>query len=89
MTPATDWPKLIRELMQANDVSERRLCADLQVCLTTLRAFLAYQPNGMSFDTMGRILHHFGYRLDAVLIGKDEKPAVKGRRIVIRKARHA
>ena len=64
--PHSSWAILVRELMQEQGISERRLALTADVNRTTLRRWLQGQPARIPIDAVERILEHMGYELEAL-----------------------
>lgn len=60
------WANIIRDLMQEQRVSERRLADASGVCRSTVRSML--KGNGCSIDKFEALLVALGYKLDLIPI---------------------
>lgn len=60
------WANIIRDLMNEQHVSERRLADASGVCRSTVRSML--KGNGCSIDKIEALLVALGYKLDLIPI---------------------
>lgn len=76
----TDWPKIIREIMKTERVTQRRLEAASGVSRSTFKRFLRGDTS-IRIDDFEKLLDAIGYSFDAVKIGEPSPIAVRPRRL--------
>lgn len=69
---ATNWPKIVRDLMAERKMSERKLCATLNINRNSFRYFLHDGRDCVRVSQLEAILWKLGYELDCIRIDGKE-----------------